>query len=100
MKRRIEISVESREVWVIKRPGRQAAIVRCAVCAHESGMLTPWEAARLAGVDLRTVFRWIEANRLHFAELPDGNVLICLASLPLKHDQFPHLSVQDNLRAL
>ena len=44
-------------------------------------MLTPEEAARLACVSPRTVYRWVEAGRLHFSEMPDGGLFICLASL-------------------
>ena len=44
-------------------------------------MLPPEQAARLAGADTRALYRQIEAGRLHFAELADGGILICLPSL-------------------
>lgn len=45
-------------------------------------MLAPDKAALLAGVSPRTMYRWVETGRVHFAESPDGQLFICLASLP------------------
>jgi hypothetical protein len=44
-------------------------------------MIRPAEAAALADVSDRTIFRQIESRRLHFSESPAGAVLICLNSL-------------------
>jgi len=43
-------------------------------------MLTPEDAARLMNLTPRTIYRWVEARRVHFTESEDGNLLICLAS--------------------
>lgn len=48
-------------------------------------MLAPEEAAALCGVSPRTIYRWVEAGRVHFAETPDGRLSVCLASLPEAH---------------
>lgn len=44
-------------------------------------MVTPEQAATLIQVTPRVVYRWVEAQLLHFIEEPDGRVLICLNSL-------------------
>lgn len=44
-------------------------------------MVTPEAAAVVAGVSTRTVYRWVEAGKIHFAETPAGLVLVCLNSL-------------------
>jgi excisionase family DNA binding protein len=44
-------------------------------------MLAPQEAARRAGVSQRTVYRWVEDGRIHFAETTDGGLFVCLAPL-------------------
>jgi predicted site-specific integrase-resolvase len=44
-------------------------------------MLTPEEAAALAQVSSRTIYRRVEAGELHFAETPEEPLLICLDSL-------------------
>lgn len=43
-------------------------------------MVTPEEAAVLACVSPRTIYRGVEAGRIHFMETPEGLLLICLNS--------------------
>lgn len=44
-------------------------------------MVTPDEAAAITGVTPRNIYRWIEAERLHYTEMPEGLLLICINSL-------------------
>jgi excisionase family DNA binding protein len=44
-------------------------------------MVTPDQAAQLCRVTTRTIYRRIEAGRLHFTETEKGFSLICLQSL-------------------
>jgi len=44
-------------------------------------MITPNEAAKLAGISSRSVYRLVEAESIHFTETRDGSLLICLNSL-------------------
>lgn len=44
-------------------------------------MLTPEEAAQLAEITTRTIYRRAEAGRVHFTETADGALLICCNSL-------------------
>jgi hypothetical protein len=44
-------------------------------------MLRPEEAAATAGVTVRTVNRWVEAEVVHFEETPDGLLFICANSV-------------------
>jgi predicted DNA-binding transcriptional regulator AlpA len=54
---------------------------RCPQCQCDANMLpVPW-AAGIAGVSSRTIYRWVEENRVHFSESRDGTVLICENSL-------------------
>jgi hypothetical protein len=79
-KRRTEITVETDRFIVIRRRiGSPPA--RCAVCEGQVKMVTPDEAALLARVTSRTVYRWIEADKLHFAETSEGQLFVCLNSL-------------------
>lgn len=82
-KRRTETTVETHEVWVVRRRSGAAggAPARCAECDARGGMCTPEEAATLARVSPRVVYRWVEAGRLHFTETGDGALFVCLASL-------------------
>ncbi len=80
-KRRTEITIETHQSLVV-RSSRRLVGARCAECADHSWLVSPEEAAALAGVNLRTIFHWVEANHVHFAETPAGLVLVCLNSLP------------------
>ena len=76
----------TREVWVVRRGAGISAprpLEWCPGCAGPSEMLTPDEAAALAGVSPRVINEWAEAARLHSVETSDGALLICLNSLPV-----------------
>ena len=80
-KRRTEIVVELDEVFVIRR--RQTmAIAWCAGCGDRVQMLTPDQAATIAGLSSRLIYRWVEAGRIHFSETGEGHLLVCQNSLP------------------
>ena len=83
MKKRIrtETRVELHEVWII--PDSQTTGVVCDVCANQqSAMIGPQEAALVAGVSLRTIFRWVEAGQVHYQEQAESGLLVCANSLP------------------
>jgi len=80
-RKRSAITIETHEVWVIRKP-RQPRLSFCSKCGTAAQMLEPAEAARLARVSLRALFRWVEEGRVHFTEAPDGGLFICLNSLP------------------
>ncbi len=44
-------------------------------------MITPHQAAAMAGVSSRTIYRWIEEAKLHFTEELDGVLFVCADSL-------------------
>ena len=80
MKRRIEITTLTEQIF-IRRPRPRSAIAWCTACAAEVRMATPEEAATLTGISRRTIYRWLEAGRMHFSEQPGEPLLICLDSL-------------------
>ena len=86
-KRRVEITVEQK--WLVFRRGTTLPSVLCDQCPGQpapSVMLPPEEAAVLAGVSTRTLYRWVEAGQIHFTEVQDGllkRLLVCLNSAPL-----------------
>jgi excisionase family DNA binding protein len=44
-------------------------------------MITPHEAAAIAQVSSRTIYRWIEDAKLHFTEELGGVLFVCADSL-------------------
>jgi hypothetical protein len=84
-KRRAELIIETHEVWVVRRRAGKTAVAAaallCGECANEGRMLAPEDAARLAGVSPRVIYRALESGRLHFAERTDGSLFVCLTSV-------------------
>jgi thiol-disulfide isomerase/thioredoxin len=80
--RRIEIVAYSERTLTIKKPNFPA-LAWCPPCAAEARMITPDEAAAVADVNVRTIYRWVETARVHFMEVNSGALLICLDSLPV-----------------
>ena len=74
------VTVEARERTTIRRGARQM-IAWCDQCGAEVSMVTPNEAAALAGTEARAIFRGVESGDVHFIETGEGALLICAQSL-------------------
>ena len=79
-KRRTEIIVETERIIVVPQQTMPVQLW-CPRCSARVEMLTPEQSAALVQVTPRVVYRWVEAQLLHFIEEPDGRVLICRNSL-------------------
>jgi hypothetical protein len=79
-KKRTQITVETERILIIKRR-YQAVEAWCDECNEAVVMIRPDQAAAVSGRSLRAIFSDIERAALHFAEQPEGMVLICLNSL-------------------
>ena len=77
--RRMTITVEKERLLVVSQISRGESW--CEECNARVRILSPAEAAAVAAVSDRTIFRQIESRRLHFTETSQGAVLICLNSL-------------------
>ena len=76
MKKRKETIIETYQVQIIRR-GSPEVRAWCDACSATVRMITPEEAAALAQVTTRIIYRRVEAGELHFAETPGGTLLIC-----------------------
>ncbi|MBS1807336.1 MAG: helix-turn-helix domain-containing protein [Acidobacteria bacterium] len=80
--KRTEITFETGQVLIVRRrPGSKRAW--CAACEAEVEMVTVEEAAVIAGVSSRTIYRRVEAGRIYFMGTPEGVLPICGKSLSL-----------------
>jgi len=80
MRRKVQVTIETRQLLVVSRA--QGSIQGwCSECANDVPLIRPEEAAVLAGISSRTIYRRVEAGLVHFAESPEGWLLICLNSL-------------------
>jgi hypothetical protein len=53
----------------------------CPSCRREVEMVTPEQAAKIAGASSRTIYHWIEMGKVHFGELTESLLVICRDSL-------------------
>ncbi|MFY9528314.1 MAG: helix-turn-helix domain-containing protein [Candidatus Acidiferrales bacterium] len=89
LRKEIEITVEKDEIVIVRR-SRGPVRTWCAGCAARVNMLQVEDAAAYAGIRPRTIYRWIEAGKLHFAESDKGLVLVCAHSLAASTNEPTH----------
>jgi UDP-N-acetylglucosamine:LPS N-acetylglucosamine transferase len=77
---RTEIVIETDELLIISRSG-QSTFRGCAVCGLRVEMVSPEEAASIAGTNARAIYRQAEAKLIHFAETSEGALVVCLDGL-------------------
>lgn len=79
------ITVTTAEAWVAHTeslPGERW----CEACAASVRWVAAEQAAALASVSARAIYRAVESQQLHFTETADGRLFICLNSLPQAGD--------------
>jgi hypothetical protein len=76
-KKTTTIISESHEVIIVRRRTEGSVRMWCVDCAEEVEMLKPEEAAAIANVTTRTIYRWVEAAQIHHCESAEGNVVVC-----------------------
>ncbi len=86
-KRTASIRIETYEVTTVRR--RPSAFrAWCGACAAEVEMLSPERAAEWAAVPSLTISAWLQAGKLHVAEIFPGWLYVCRNALErqLKED--------------
>ena len=76
-RRRTRITIETERLLVVSR--RDGAAQRCPACDSEVSLVTPEDANAYLQVSLSSIFRLIELGQVHFAELRNGALRVCLA---------------------
>lgn len=81
-----ERSVEIHEFYVIRTSGSLPAL--CGECRTDDAIMVAAEqAAVVAHVPVRMIYRWVETAVIHYKEAPDGSMMVCLKSLPATANQ-------------
>jgi hypothetical protein len=80
VKRTVKLTIETERIFVI-RTRRAQRRAMCEACGEVVRLVTAEEAAALAHLSTRAVYRLVEAGTLHFIERAGESVLICLNSL-------------------
>ena len=78
--RKTEKSVEIHEFYVIRPSGSLPAL--CGECGSgDAIMVAAEQAAVVARVPVRMIYRWVETASIHYKEALDGSMVVCLKSL-------------------
>lgn len=96
--RKLKITVEKERFLILRR--EQEVQRWCGECGAMVRMIRPAEAAAVAAVSDRTIFRQIESRRLHFSETEAGSVLICVNSIKEQHRAGKENQTAGGVRAL
>ena len=79
--RRTEKTVEIHEFYVIRTASGSLPAL-CAECSTgDAIMVAPEQAAAVAHVPVRMIYRWIETGVIHYKEDPNGSLIVCVKSL-------------------
>ena len=55
--------------------------VPCPECAGTTVMISPEQAAMVTCTNVRAIYRFLEAGRVHYVEVPGGALLVCPDSI-------------------
>ena len=80
--RKTEKTVEIHEFYIVRSASGSLPALCGACAAGDAIMVAPEQAAALAHVPARTIFRWVEAGMVHYQEQSNGSITVCLKSLP------------------
>lgn len=79
--KKILITTESREIFILRTEGRSDIRGFCPKCAVEVEMLTLDAITSQTGKRTRELFQLIENNSIHSIEATTGHLLVCRYSL-------------------
>jgi hypothetical protein len=84
--RKTEKAIEIHEFYVIRSASGSLPAL-CGECTTgDAIMVAAEQAAVIARVPVRMIYRWVEAAVIHYKEGPNGSLLVCLKSLPTTAD--------------
>lgn len=81
--KKILITTESHEVFILRTDRRDRAYGRCRVCEREVEIVTIDQAISLSGIRTGELVRMAENDHVHAIETSMGHLLICKESLEL-----------------
>ena len=79
--KKILITTESREVFIVRRDECRTIRGVCETCAAETEMLTLDEVVNLTGKSTLELIRLAESDAIHTIESASGHLLVCQNSL-------------------
>jgi hypothetical protein len=95
--KKILITTESHEIFVLRTDRRDRAYGQCGVCDREVEIVTIDQAISLSGIRTGELVRMAESDRVHAIETSTGHLLICRESLELVKDSEPEVSSNERI---
>ena len=81
MKRRSEKRVEIHELLII-RTATGSLPSLCEECsAGDAILLSPEHASTVTGIPERVIYQWVEAGAIHYREVTNGKLTVCVKTL-------------------
>jgi len=85
--RRTEKTVEIHEFYAIRTASGSLPAL-CSDCpTADAIMLPPDHAALLSQVPTRMIYRLVETGSIHYREVPNGSLIVCVRSLVAARNQ-------------
>ena len=85
--RKTEKTVEIHEFYVIRTASGSLPPL-CGECSTgDSIMIAPEQVALIASVPVRTIYQWVETEIVHYRQMPNGSIIVCVRSLPINTDR-------------
>lgn len=84
IKRKFDMTVETRRRYVIGRSAAADKQTACSICGAPE--LTAEQTAGFFGIKQRRLFQIIETGAVHFTETDAGTAMICIGSLTSERD--------------
>lgn len=82
--RRNEKRVEIHELLII-RTGSGSLPALCEECSARDAIMLPLDqASTLTGIPERLIYQWVEAGAIHYQEVPNGKLTVCVKTLLLR----------------
>ena len=85
--RKTEKTVEIHEFYIVRSASGSLPALCGACSTGDAIMVAPEQAAAVAQVPPRMIYRWVEAGMVHYQEQSDGSLSVCLRSLPASGGQ-------------
>jgi|SRR5688500_15923294 len=79
--KKIHITTESREIFIVRMNGKDTIRGYCESCAMEAEMFDLNSAVSFSGLGARDLIRQIAEGTIHSSEVASGHLLVCRNSL-------------------
>ena len=81
MGKRREETIEIHERLIVRTASGSLPALCEACSTGDSILLSPEQASTLTGISARLIYRAVEAGTIHYREVPNGKLIVCIKTL-------------------